>query len=99
MSQWAKTNDLADDSIANDSINDIPDDIIYGQVPNGRNYTRYIYYDSYQQIIMEKYIVEDMGHAWSGGACGENYTDPTGPNQSQIFWDFFNRVSNNKKTL
>ncbi len=32
--------------------------------------------------------VEGLGHAWSGGATGQAYSDPTGPDASRLIWRF-----------
>ncbi|KOA20283.1 esterase PHB depolymerase [Clostridium homopropionicum DSM 5847] len=91
LTQWAETNDRADDGSSNNSIDDVADQTITGQVPgsSGRAYTRYIYNDANGNSIMEKYLVTGMGHAWSGGSTAGSYTDPNGPNQSQLTWEFF----------
>ena len=31
-----------------------------------------------------------MGHTWSGGNREGSYTDPEGPNATEIIWNFFN---------
>jgi len=85
ISQWAKTNDL----VSENTITDTPTQTIIGQVPGGKSYTRYVYKDNTGAVIMEKYIVHGMGHAWSGGSSAGSYTDPGGPNASQIIYDFF----------
>lgn len=98
ISQWAQTNDLALDKRGNDNIDDIADEIINGQVPlpNGRSYTHYIYKTSHKNghkndtgaVVMEKYVVDGMGHAWSGGGP-VLFSDPLGPNASLIQYEFF----------
>ena len=89
LSQWAQTNDLASDAVDNDDIDDLEELLEGGQVPGGRTYTRTVYEDSAGNAIMEKYLVDSMGHNWSGGVLGGTYTDPDGPDASQIFVDFF----------
>lgn len=91
--QWAQTNDLADDGIDNDSIDAIADETVDGYAPSGRSYTQYKYHDANGTVIMEKVMVNGMGHAWSGGSYAGTYTDPTGPKASEMFWNFFNRFS------
>lgn len=86
-SQWAQTNDLASDGENN--IDDTPDETITGQVTGGRSYTKYIYKDSTGKSIIEKYMIDGMGHAWSGGDVAGSYTDPKGPNASEMMWQFF----------
>lgn len=91
ISQWAVMNDLNDDRLDNDTIDDEPD-LETSTSLQGKEYTKFLYYDQYDKIIMAKYIIHNMGHAWSGGTGG--YGDPSGPNQSQIIWDFFKSTIN-----
>ncbi|UOY93349.1 PHB depolymerase family esterase [Ectobacillus sp. JY-23] len=95
LTQWAQTNDLADDGTDNNSISDTAAQTINGQVPNGRSYTQYIYHDKNGMNVMEKYIVTSMGHAWSGGSSAGSYTDTQGPNASTLMWSFFNNHPKN----
>ncbi|MGI9167068.1 MAG: alpha/beta hydrolase family esterase, partial [Pyrinomonadaceae bacterium] len=39
--------------------------------------------------LMEKWIVDEMKHAWSGGAAGVLNADPKGPDASMAMWRFF----------
>ncbi len=55
----------------------------------GYSFTRYIYNDHAGKPLMEKWVVEELKHAWSGGLAGASYTDPKGPNASQEMWRFF----------
>ena len=32
--------------------------------------------------------VSGLGHAWSGGAAGQSYSDPKGPDASRMIWSF-----------
>ncbi|UFJ42260.1 PHB depolymerase family esterase [Brevibacillus humidisoli] len=89
ISQWAQTNDLAADGVDNNQIDDTADQTIHSAVPGGRSYTKYVYEDQNGFIVMEKYLVDGMGHAWSGGSSTGSYTDPQGPNATQLSWDFF----------
>ena len=35
--------------------------------------------------------VDQLGHAWSGGAAGHSYSDPKGPDASRMIWSFVAR--------
>lgn len=89
ISQWAQTNDKASDGVDNNNVDDTADETIQGQVSGGRSYTRYIYKDTKGSIVMEKYLIDSMGHAWSGGDTAGSYTDPKGPDASTLIWEFF----------
>ncbi|MBA4543283.1 MULTISPECIES: PHB depolymerase family esterase [Thermoactinomyces] len=89
ISQWAQTNDRASDGMDNNNIDDQADVTSYRSVPNGRTYTDSLYKDQNGTVVMEKIMVNGMGHAWSGGSAAGTYTDPTGPKASSIIWNFF----------
>lgn len=89
LSQWAQTNDRASDGADNNNIDDVAGYTQGGQVSGGRTYTRTVYEDAAGNAVMEKYLVDSMGHSWSGGATGGTYTDPNGPSASRLMADFF----------
>lgn len=94
ISQWAQTNYLALDEVDN-HIDDLAEIKETKTVPGGRSYNRYVFEDNQGNIIMEKYMIDGMGHAWSGGSLSGSYTDPTGPNASAIIWGFFQQHAKN----
>lgn len=87
--QWAQTNDYIDDGKDNNSVDDVADKTTEGSIAGGYAYKKYIYNDRSRKPLMEKWIVPDLKHAWSGGAAGASYTDPKGPNAAQEMWRFF----------
>ncbi|WP_343650316.1 PHB depolymerase family esterase [Stenotrophomonas sp.] len=85
--QFLQTNDLADDGLDNDSVGTTPTSVFNGQVPGGHAYTVY----SYQyggRTLVQHYVVQGMGHAWSGSTSGLPFTDPQGPDATLITWLF-----------
>jgi poly(hydroxyalkanoate) depolymerase family esterase len=89
VSQWAQTNDLADNRRDDETVSDVPSAVVEGSVPGGRSWTRYEYAPSAQGALLEKWIVHGMTHKWSGGAPGQTYTEPTGPKATGEMLRFF----------
>ena len=89
ITQWARTNDYLDDGKDNDSVKAEPVKTIADSVPEGHSYTRSIYNDSVGHLLMEKWIVKGLGHAWSGSPAAVAFGDPKGPNASAEMWRFF----------
>jgi poly(3-hydroxybutyrate) depolymerase len=79
-----------------------PDSTVTGQVPDGYAWTQEVWRDTAGCEIGERWIIEGMGHYWSGGSKDPKYwdtqpngaagfNDPKGPSASQAAWDFFRR--------
>src|SRR5207248_10793596 len=88
--QFITTDDYADDGLANNSVSSIPSSAQSGQVPGGYTYTIDTY--TYQnQVLMQYYKIDGMGHAWSGGSANPpaTFIDPKGPDASLLMWNFF----------
>lgn len=56
---------------------------------SGRNLTRKITSRPDGVVALEQWIVEGLGHAWSGGTPAGSYTDPSGPDASAGMIRFF----------
>jgi poly(hydroxyalkanoate) depolymerase family esterase len=89
VTQWAGINDWLDDSAGNQSVRGVPVRTEPGQVPDGHAYTRAIYHDRRGRILLEKWTVSGLGHAWSGSPEAKPFADPKGPNASRQMWRFF----------
>jgi poly(hydroxyalkanoate) depolymerase family esterase len=64
-----------------------------GQVASGHAYTRFIYHDRDGRAILEKWIIHQAGHGWSGGSSQASYTNSKGPDASAAMVRFFHEHS------
>jgi len=86
ISQWARTNQCLNGHSKPGIVAQAP---TRGSVPGGRSFERYAYHDGAGHLLMEKWMVEGMCHAWPGSPVAADYADPKGPNASQEMWRFF----------
>jgi poly(hydroxyalkanoate) depolymerase family esterase len=89
VQQWQVTDDLADDGSANGSIPVQATSATNGQVANGRSYTLTSYSNGHNAELIQSWLVHGMGHAWSGGCSCEQYSDPSGPDETAAMYSFF----------
>ena len=47
----------------------------------------------YEDVQVEEWRIDPLGHAWSGGSPEATYTDPKGPDATKAVLDFFSRFS------
>ncbi|HKM65596.1 MAG TPA: PHB depolymerase family esterase [Candidatus Acidoferrum sp.] len=88
ITQWSKTNAcLASEHSESEFA--LTEKIIDGEVPGGYRYKRHLYLEADARLLMEKWIVQGLGHAWSGSPKPSKYGDPKGPNASTEIWRFF----------
>jgi poly(3-hydroxybutyrate) depolymerase len=95
IAQWSKTNAcLAAEHSESEFA--LAEEIIPGAAPNGYAYRRHMYKEPDASLLMEKWLVQGLGHAWSGSPKASKYGDPKGPNASAEIWRFFCEVGSNR---
>lgn len=88
LAQFAQTNDIATDGSDNGNVDSAADASVTGTAC--RSYTRYNYKNSSTgTVLLRKYIIDGLGHAWSGGSTSGSYSDPCGPDATAIIVSFF----------
>jgi poly(3-hydroxybutyrate) depolymerase len=92
VSQWAKTNECLDGHHQHSRILD-DGELTKSSVPGGHSFERHVYRDGAGRLLMEKWIVEGMGHAWPGSPVTGDFADPKGPPASEEMWRFFSETT------
>jgi poly(hydroxyalkanoate) depolymerase family esterase len=64
-------------------------DVLRGLSAQGVAFTRTVRHDARGRSIGEHWVLQGMGHAWSGGSPDGSFTDPKGPDASAEFVRFF----------
>jgi poly(hydroxyalkanoate) depolymerase family esterase len=60
-----------------------------GRSGDGRRYTRVRWYTARRQRVLEYWLIQRLGHAWSGGRPGGSFSEPAGPRAATLMWTFF----------
>ncbi len=60
-----------------------------GHSPHGRGYRRTVHSDTTGRALIESWMLDGAGHAWSGGDASGSFTDPKGPDASVEMVRFF----------
>lgn len=91
VQQFVQTNDLGDDGLDNNSAPYVASNLTRETtpVPGGKSYTVATYRNSAGTVVAQKYTVEGMNHAWSGGPPLWPFSDELGPDATGISWTFF----------
>jgi poly(hydroxyalkanoate) depolymerase family esterase len=89
------TADWADDGVENHSVPSWPTGMRFGWVRGSSRlfgssqvYTVRSYSDGHRHELAQFWLVNGMGHGWSGGNPAVQYAQ-TGPNESAAMYDFF----------
>jgi poly(hydroxyalkanoate) depolymerase family esterase len=89
VEQWQVTDDWVDDGANNGSVPRAPTLRTPGVAPGGRSFTISTYGDGGGGELGQLWLVQGMGHAWSGGCSCESYADPAGPDETAAMYAFF----------
>lgn len=87
---WLIAHDWMDDGEQNGSIALTPTETRTGR--DGKNYSVDSYVDSQGCVLVERWLIQGMFHAYAGGAPAAIYdvtADPDAPNMREIAYDFF----------
>ena len=87
VQQWMETDFLASHGNYNADFNH-PSSTINATVPGGQSYTVYKWNATNGNEVEEYWLINGMGHAWSGGNP-YNFTDLLGPSASLAMYTFF----------
>lgn len=98
IAQWSKTNGcLAAEHSESGFV--LTEKIIDGEVPQGYAYRKHMYFGADARLLMEKWVIQGLGHAWSGSPKPSKYGDTKGPNASAEIWRFFCEAGSNSTTF
>lgn len=82
--QWARLAALSGEAALAEAVD-------RGRAPDGRGYTRSVWRRASGRPLIETVVVDQLGHAWSGGDPSGTYTDPLGPQASAEMVRFFSQ--------
>jgi len=88
IAQWGKTNACLAVEHSETGFS-LTERVISSEVPGGYAYRKHVYLEHDSRLLMEKWLVRGLGHAWSGSPKPSKYGDPKGPNASAEIWRFF----------
>ena len=95
VGQFLAIADTVDDGTNDGSVSRTPAQSTSGQVPGGHAYSVDIYRDASGCKLVERWLVEDMGHMWSQGKSADPPTtrdaafiDPLGPDVTTATLEF-----------
>ena len=68
---------------------DLRTTVVRGRSAGGMSFVRTIQSDGTGRALLEQWVLQGAGHAWSGGGLEGSYTDPRGPDASREMVRFF----------
>jgi poly(hydroxyalkanoate) depolymerase family esterase len=91
VEHWTAVSDLVDDGVLNDSLQMVEETTIVPEDDGRHAYERTTITTQDAPVLVESYLVDDMGHAWPGPDGEGLFTDHAGPDASALVWDFARR--------
>ncbi len=90
-SEFKIFNDLLDNG-TRDTSYFLEKDVKFVAGKNGKyGYNKYTLVNPSKDVLIERYMINDLGHAWSGGVAGMAYFDPKGPDATALILEFFKK--------
>jgi poly(hydroxyalkanoate) depolymerase family esterase len=62
-----------------------------GTSGDGRGFRTVRWFARRGRTVLQLWLVEELGHAWSGGRAEASYSDPAGPRAATLMWRFLSR--------
>lgn len=88
VEHWTAVGDFIDDGLLNDSLRLVEETTTVPAEEGRYAYIHTAITTPNGSSLVELYLVEDMGHVWSGPAGAGLFTHHAGPDASAIVWDF-----------
>jgi poly(3-hydroxybutyrate) depolymerase len=70
-----------------------PAEVVRGKAAGGYGYTVARWRTRGGRPLQEYVRVDGLDHAWSGGSRGAAFSDPRGPDASELIWAFLGSVA------
>jgi poly(hydroxyalkanoate) depolymerase family esterase len=83
-------NDLLDNG-ARDTSYFLEKSVTYVEGKSTYGYNKYVLINKQNEVLFERYMINDLAHSWSGGDSKYPYNDPKGPDATLLIMDFFKR--------
>lgn len=90
-SEFKIFNDLLDNGLRDTSYFQSKDVVFVPGKGQTYGYNKYTLVNPNHEVLIERYMINDLEHAWSGGDGSVPYTDPKGPDATAFIIDFFKR--------
>lgn len=84
-------NDLLDNGVRDNSYFLEKSATFFPATKKAYGYNKYVLINPNHEILIERYMINDLSHAWSGGTKDMSYNDPKGPDATGFIMEFFER--------